>query len=58
MLDALSVPASTAYTVRVNGSVRPVSSVSIAGLEVTLTLSPGVVAGDAVTVSYTAPTSS
>lgn len=41
-----------------NGLTRPVSSVSIAGLEVTLTLSPGVVMGDAVTVSYTAPSSS
>ncbi len=57
-LDALSIPGAAAYVVRVNGSTRPVSSLGIAGLEVTLNLSPGVIMGDVVTVSYTAPSSS
>lgn len=58
MLDSLSVPSKTAYVVRVNGSVRSIISVSIAGLEVTLNLAPGVFAGDTVTVGYSAPPSS
>lgn len=40
-----------------NGVIRSIISVSIAGLEVTLSLSPGVVAGDFITLGYTAPSS-
>ena len=54
-LDTGSVPGSGAFEVTVNGMSRTVSGVAIAGSEVTLTLAPAVVAGDAVTVSYTVP---
>jgi uncharacterized repeat protein (TIGR02059 family) len=49
------VPATSAFTVRVNSAVRSVSSVSISGTKVSLTLSSPVVYGDVVTVAYTRP---
>ena len=49
------IPASSAFTVMVNSSQRNVTSVSISGTKVRLTLSSAVVAGDAILVSYTKP---
>jgi uncharacterized repeat protein (TIGR02059 family) len=49
------VPAASAFTVRVNSSVRSISSVSISGTTVQLTLASPVVYGDVVTVAYTKP---
>lgn len=57
ILDSLSIPQTWAYTVRVNGLIRPITSVSIAGLEVRLLMSPGVLPEDVITMSYTAPSS-
>ena len=54
-LDAGSVPAASAFTVRVAGATRTVNSVAVAGSTVTLTLASAAVAGQTVTVSYTAP---
>ena len=54
-LDTGSTPATSDYTVTVAGSQRRVSSVTVSGSAVTLTLSPPVTAGQAVTVSYTVP---
>ena len=54
-LDTGSTPAATDYTVTVAGSQRTVSDVAIRGSAVTLTLSPAVTDGQAVTVSYTVP---
>ncbi len=48
-------PAASAFTVTVNGSARTVSSVSVSGTKVLLTLSSPVVYGNAVTVAYTKP---
>jgi uncharacterized repeat protein (TIGR02059 family) len=50
------IPATTAFTVKVNTVTRSVSSVAVSGTKVTLTLSSPVVSGDAVTVAYTRPT--
>ena len=44
-----------AFAVRVDGSDRPVTNVSVSGAGVTLTLSAAVAAGAAVTVDYTRP---
>ena len=49
------VPAASAFTVMVNSSARTVSSVTISGTKVLLTLASPVVYGDAVTVAYTKP---
>ena len=49
------VPATSAFTVRVNSAVRSISSVSVSGTKVSLTLSSPVVYGDVVTVAYTKP---
>ena len=49
------VPATSAFSVRVNSTVRTVSSVAVSGTKVTLTLASPVVYGDAVTVAYTKP---
>ncbi len=49
------VPASSAFSVRVNSSARTVSSVAISGTKVLLTLASPVVYGDVVTVAYTKP---
>ena len=57
-LDGASVPAASAYTVKVGGSaVNLVATgpVAVSGKVVTLTLAAAVEAGDTVTVSYTAP---
>ena len=54
-LDDTSTPATSAYAVTVAGSDRTVSSVSIGGSSVTLTLASAVTAGETVTVSYTVP---
>lgn len=48
-------PASSAFTVTVNGTTRTVSSVAVSGNKVSLTLSSPVNHGDVVTVSYTKP---
>ena len=53
-LDTSSVPLPGAYSVRVAGGAGPaVSSVSVSGTTVTLTLAAAVTAGPAVTVTYT-----
>jgi len=49
------VPATSAFTVKVNNVTRSVSSVAISGTKVLLTLASPVVYGDAVTVAYTKP---
>ena len=54
-LDTGSTPAATDYTVTVARSQRTVSSVTVRGSLVTLTLSSAVTDGEAVTVSYTVP---
>ena len=54
-LDRNSTPSPGAFTVSVAGTARSVSSVSVSGSQVSLTLAPAVGNGDTVTVSYTAP---
>ena len=54
-LDESSIPASSAFTVTVNGTQRSVSNVSVIARTVTLTLTSEIVAEDTVTVGYTAP---
>ncbi len=54
-LDTASVPAASAFTVKVNDSVRTVNSVAVSGTTVTLTLASAVVAGQTVTIDYTVP---
>lgn len=49
------VPATSAFTVRVNSTARSVSSAAIVSGKVRLTLSSPVAYGDAVTVAYTKP---
>jgi len=49
------VPAASAFNVTVNGSARVVSTVSISGTKVLLTLASPVSYGDRVTVAYTKP---
>ena len=49
------VPATSAFTVKVNTVTRTVSSVAISGTKVLLTLASPVLYGDAVTVAYTKP---
>jgi uncharacterized repeat protein (TIGR02059 family) len=51
-LDASSVPVVGDFTVLVNGSARSVSSVSLSGTRVTLTLAAPLVGTDTVTLSY------
>jgi uncharacterized repeat protein (TIGR02059 family) len=51
------VPEASAFTVFVNSAARTVSSVSISGTKVLLTLSSPVVAGEVITVAYTKPSS-
>ena len=57
-LDENSIPARTAYTVKVDGGagVRP-THVSVSGRTVTLTLPSTVASGQTVTVSYAVPSS-
>ena len=57
-LDTGSVPAGSAFTVTVAGSMRPLATtnpVSVAGRTVTLSLASAVTVGQTVTVSYTVP---
>jgi uncharacterized repeat protein (TIGR02059 family) len=49
------VPATSAFTVRVNSVARIVNSAGISGTKVILTLASAVVYGDVVTVAYTKP---
>ena len=60
-MDRDTVPATDAFTVKVNGSrvsLAGANPVSVSGREVTLTLAAAVAAGDAVTVSYARPSGS
>jgi uncharacterized repeat protein (TIGR02059 family) len=50
------VPSASAFSVMVNSAARTVSSVSISGTKVLLTLSSPVAYGNVVTVAYTKPT--
>ena len=52
---ANSVPAASAFAVRVNSVARTVNSVAISGAKVLLTLASPLVYGDVVTVAYTKP---
>ena len=52
---ANTVPAASAFTVNINSAVRTVSSVSISGTKVSLTLASPVAYGNVVTVAYTKP---
>jgi uncharacterized repeat protein (TIGR02059 family) len=49
------VPASSAFTVMVNSVARTVSTVTISGTKVSLTLASPIVYGDIITVAYTKP---
>ncbi len=49
------IPATSAFNVKVNSIVRSVSSVTISGTKVQLTLSGAVAYGDVITVAYTKP---
>ncbi|MCX6262320.1 MAG: SwmB domain-containing protein, partial [Bacteroidia bacterium] len=49
------VPAASAFSVNVNSAARSISSVSISGTKVLLTLASPVVYGNTVTVAYTKP---
>ena len=51
------IPASSAFSVRVNSVTRTVSAVAISGTKVMLTLASPVIYGDVVTVAYTKPAS-
>jgi uncharacterized repeat protein (TIGR02059 family) len=51
------VPATTSFSVLVNSVARTISTVAISGVKVQLTLATPLVYGDAVTVSYTKPSS-
>ncbi len=53
---AAIVPATSAFSIFVNGSSRGVSAVSVSGTKVLLTLSSPVIYGDKVSVAYTKPT--
>ena len=55
-LDTGVIPPSGLFAVNVNGAPRSVLGVAVGETNVALLLSPEVVAGDAVTVAYTAPT--
>ena len=54
-LDASSIPAASAFTVQVAGAARSVSSVSVSGTNVALTLASDIGFGEAVTLAYTRP---
>jgi len=51
------IPAPTAFAVNINSTPGGVNSVSLSGNKVTLILANGVKAGDAITVSYSKPSS-
>jgi uncharacterized repeat protein (TIGR02059 family) len=52
------IPSASAFTITVNGSARAVSTVSVSGTRVYLTLASPVAYGDRITVAYTKPSSS
>ncbi len=52
-LDIASVPAPGDFTIGTDGAAQSVAGVGVNGTAVTLTLSPGVAVGKAITVSYT-----
>jgi uncharacterized repeat protein (TIGR02059 family) len=52
---ASSIPAASAFTVKVNGANRTLTTVTISGTRVLLALSSRVNYGDVITVSYTKP---
>ncbi len=56
-LDSGSEPLPTQFTVGTGGVAQTVSGVAITGSAVTLTLSPGVAQGDAITIDYVVPVS-
>ena len=56
VLDESSELGANAFVVTAGGATREVDSVTVAGSAVALTLASAVVSGDAVAVSYTAPT--
>lgn len=56
-LDVLSVPPVSAYTLKVNGMVEAIASVSISGASVDMRLDEAVTAADVVTLSYVKPVS-
>jgi len=51
------IPATSAFTVKVNSTARTVNTVTVSGTTVTLTLASPVSYGDQVTVAYTRPAS-
>lgn len=51
-------PAANMFTVLVNGAASTVSSVSVVGQQVTLTMSPPIEAGQTVSIAYAAPSPS
>jgi uncharacterized repeat protein (TIGR02059 family) len=53
-LDGTSPPGAGDFSIGTTGDAQSVAGVAVSGATVTLTLSPGVALGDAVTVSYTA----
>lgn len=55
LLLANVIPAASAFSVKVNSNTRIVSSVSVSGEKVLLTLAIPVIYGNTVTVSYTPP---
>ena len=55
-LDASASPASSAFSVAVDGTARGVLRVLVSGTSVTLNLASSVEAGETVTVGYTVPT--
>ena len=55
-LDNANTLSSSLFAVNVDGASHPVMGVGVGETNVTLLLSPAVVAGDTVTVDYTAPT--
>ena len=54
-LDTAATPPASAFAVNVNGAARTIMGVAVGQSNVILLLNPAVVAGDAVTVDYTAP---
>jgi uncharacterized repeat protein (TIGR02059 family) len=54
-LESSKIPAATSFSLTVNGSSRPVSSVAITTNKVQLTLATAIKYGDVITVSYTKP---
>lgn len=56
-LNSSYVPTTSAFTVKVGSDTRSISSVSVSGTTVTLTLASAVTGSQTVTVDYTAPSS-